>query len=177
MRIIDTAVNRRDILLTQKPHSLYISLEEVEDILSDAFPPLLVSEYLEGEEHTVDCISDSGETLFATVKTREKIRCGLAFRFTLLRKPELVNQAKAIIEELGLSYCSNIQFKGGVLTEINPRVSTFVYQKDLNQPYLAIKYALGELTKEELFKYHEKIDYGRHLVRYWDQTYGEVNEF
>ena len=36
------------------------------------------------------------------------------------------------------------------MIEVNPRISTFVYQEDLNLPYLGVKRALGEISDEEL---------------------------
>ena len=36
------------------------------------------------------------------------------------------------------------------MIEINPRISTIVYQEDLNLPYLGVKRALGEISDEEL---------------------------
>ena len=36
------------------------------------------------------------------------------------------------------------------MIEINPRISTIVYQEDLNLPYLGVKHALGEISEEEL---------------------------
>ena len=39
-----------------------------------------------------------------------------------------------------------MQFKGGYLIEINTRVSTFIYQDDLIEPYLSIKLSLNEIT-------------------------------
>ncbi len=36
------------------------------------------------------------------------------------------------------------------MIEVNPRISTVVYQKDLNIPYLGVKRALGELSDDEL---------------------------
>ena len=36
------------------------------------------------------------------------------------------------------------------MIEINPRISTIVYQEDLNMPYLGVKRALGEISDDEL---------------------------
>ena len=36
------------------------------------------------------------------------------------------------------------------MIEINPRISTIVYQEDFNLPYLGVKHALGELSDDEL---------------------------
>ena len=36
------------------------------------------------------------------------------------------------------------------MIEINPRISTIVYQDDLNLPYLGVKRAIGEISDDEL---------------------------
>jgi hypothetical protein len=83
----------------------------------------------------------------------------------------LIEQTKKILESIPLSYCVNIQFIDDKLIEINPRVSSFIYQKDLISPYLAIKLALHEITPEEIKGYKVKIDYGRRMIRYMDQIF------
>jgi hypothetical protein len=53
--------------------------------------------------------------------------------------------------------------------EINPRISTIVYQEDLNLPYLGVKRAIGELSDEELRAFSASIRPGRTALRYFDQ--------
>ena len=53
------------------------------------------------------------------------------------------------------------------MIEINPRISTVVYQEDLNLPYLGVKRALGEISDEELAAAR---GFGRRTaLRYFDQ--------
>ena len=53
--------------------------------------------------------------------------------------------------------------------EINPRISTIVYQDDLNLAYLGVRRALGEISDEELRAFARRIRPGRTAVRYFDQ--------
>ena len=55
------------------------------------------------------------------------------------------------------------------MIEINPRISTVVYQDDLNLPYLGIKRALGEVSDEELGALAGRVRPGRTALRYFDQ--------
>ena len=55
------------------------------------------------------------------------------------------------------------------MIEVNPRISTIVYQEDLNIPYLGVKHALGEISDEELVSYAARIRPGRTALRYFDQ--------
>ena len=73
-----------------------------------------------------------------------------------------------------LSACDtfvSIQFIGDRLIEVNPRVSTFVYQEDFILPYLGIKYALGELDAEDVALAQSRVRTSRRSVRYFDQVF------
>ena len=56
------------------------------------------------------------------------------------------------------------------MIEINPRISTIVYQEDLNLPYLGVKRALGEISDEELAALRSRVRPGRASLRYFDQV-------
>jgi carbamoyl-phosphate synthase large subunit len=175
VRIIDPRVNRMDQLLNFKPISKFISLKEFKEIFQNVkptkFPRLLVMEYLEGMEKTTDSLTLEGRELLTTVKTVERARWGVIVNGELVKEEALVEQTRKILEIIPLSYCVNIQFIGNKLIEINPRVSTFIYQEDLILPYLAIKVALDEINDEGVMSLKKKIDYGRRMVRYMDQIF------
>ncbi len=60
-RIVTNQINELDLLFNYKPNSTYISLNDAVRILSSgSFPELLVSEYLPGEEYSVDCLANHG---------------------------------------------------------------------------------------------------------------------
>jgi hypothetical protein len=54
--------------------------------------------------------------------------------------------------------------------EINPRISTIVYQEDLILPWLGVKHALGEISAEQLASYRERVRPTRRALRYFDQV-------
>ena len=83
-------------------------------------------------------------------KTREAMRAGLAMYFVTLADDGLMELADAIVAELGIEHFFNIQLVGEHVIEVNPRISTIVYQEDLNLPYLGVKRALGEISDDEL---------------------------
>jgi hypothetical protein len=78
--------------------------------------------------------------------------------------------ADRIAAALELDYFFNIQLVGDAVIEINPRISTVVYQENLNIPYLGIKHALGELTDSELAVYADRVRPTRRALRYFDQV-------
>jgi len=172
-RILDPRIDRKDLLLSYKPNSRYMTLEEFVEIFKSysEFPDFIVMEYLEGMEYTTDPIALDGDMLLCPVKTVEAARWGVIVKGQLVDRPELVEQTREILEAIPLSYNVNIQFIGDRLIEINPRVSSFIYQEDLIAPYLAIRLALGEIDADEVRAYQERIDYGRRMVRYMDQVF------
>ena len=64
----------------------------------------------------------------------------------------------------------NVQFIDGRLLEINPRISTIVYQEDFNMPYLAVRQALGEIDEDELAAQQSRVRMTRRAIRYYDQV-------
>jgi len=63
-----------------------------------------------------------------------------------------------------------VQFIGDRLLEINPRISTVIYQEDLNLPYLAVRHALGEISRDELAALRSRARTTRRVLRYYEQV-------
>jgi carbamoyl-phosphate synthase large subunit len=170
-RILSGSVDRRFALLEARPGPLPLSVEEaLEAIGPDDFPPLLVMELVHGPEHTVDGICRDGRLVLGHAKTREAMRAGLAMWFETVDRPDLVDAADRLALELGLDWLVNVQFIGDRLLEINPRISTVMYQKDLNLPYLAIRHALGEISRDELASLSARARPTRRVLRYYEQV-------
>jgi carbamoyl-phosphate synthase large subunit len=169
-RILDPTVDRAHQLLNERPGSVAMRLEEAVELLPDeGGPDLLVMELATGGERTVDGIGNGREIVLGHPKTREAMRAGLAMYFVTLEDEELMRTANLIVAELGIEHFFNIQLVGEHVIEINPRISTIVYQEDLNLPYLGVKRALGELSDDELRSYTSRIRPGRTALRYFDQ--------
>jgi carbamoyl-phosphate synthase large subunit len=170
-RILDPALDRADQLLRARPGSVAMRLEEAVEILgsADDRTELLVMELATGPERTIDGIADGREVVLGHPKTREAMRAGLAMYFVTLDDAALMRLANAIVAELGIEHFFNIQLVGEQVIEINPRISTVVYQADLNLPYLGVKRALGEIGDEELRALAARIRPGRTALRYFDQ--------
>jgi hypothetical protein len=145
-------------------------LEEAVELLpNEGGAELLVMELATGGERTVDGIADGERILLGHPKTRESMRAGLAMYFVTLEDPALVELAERIVAALGIEHFFNIQLVGEHVIEINPRISTVVYQEDLNIPYLGVKRALGEISAEELEALRPRVRPGRTALRYFDQ--------
>jgi len=169
-RILDPTVDRAHQLLHERPGSVAMRLEEAVELLpSSGGPDLLVMELATGGERTIDGIANGREVVLGHPKTREAMRAGLAMFFVTLADPDLMRLAGSIVAELGIEHFFNIQLVGEQVIEINPRISTIVYQEDLNLPYLGVKRALGEITDDELRSLAARVQPGRTALRYFDQ--------
>lgn len=177
-RYIDPHADKRDQLMNQKPNNKFISLEEFKEIFTgdDNFPDFIVMEVAKGIDYDVMALCEKGEVLLTTVKTREKERWGIITNGELVNNLELIEATKKIISKIPLSYNISLQFIGNKLIEINPRTSSYIYQDNLIEPYLAIKLLVRELTKEQIREYQNKVDFGRRMVRYMDQIFYKKNK-
>jgi hypothetical protein len=122
-----------------------------------------------GGERTIDGIADGRRVVLGHPKTRESMRAGLAMYFVTLDDPVLVQLADRIAAGLQIEHFFNIQLVGDLVIEVNPRISTIVYQDDLNLPYLGIKRALGEISDDELASLASRVRPGRTALRFFDQ--------
>jgi len=138
--------------LNEKPEGIEIDLNsfiEIFDNDSD-WPEILVTEYLSGDEYTVDVFRD-GTNIIAIPRLRRSIRSGITFEAEVEFHHDLINYSKKLSEALDLNYCFGFQFKlskDGIpkILECNPRVqgtmvvSTFA---GFNIIYYAVRKALG----------------------------------
>lgn len=167
--IIDSGKeDRKRAFFHQKPSSLHCTLEELHAILGDSFSPLLVMDYLEGDEYTVD-VFRSGNCFMALPRKREAMRSGITFRASLEQNELIIESSRRLAEILDLQYCFGFQFKKdkhGVpkLLECNPRVQgTMVMSvfSGANIIAASVKAVLGETIPTM------EVDWNTKLIRYW----------
>ncbi|WP_335869882.1 ATP-grasp domain-containing protein [Bacillus sp. 2205SS5-2] len=125
-----------------------ITYKQACEILSseETFPNLMVLEFLDGPEYSIDCLGYEDELIVAIPRKKGNGRIR-----ELEENQELIEMAKRFQKELRLSYAYNIQvkYKEDVpkLLEINPRMSGGLHMSCLsgvNIPYYAIKLLLEE---------------------------------
>jgi carbamoyl-phosphate synthase large subunit len=169
-RVLDASVDRAHQLLYERPGSVSMRLEEALELLpQEGGPELLVMELATGGERTIDGIGDGVKVVLGHPKTRESMRAGLAMYFVTLEDPALMRLADTVVGGLGIEHFFNIQLVGELVIEVNPRISTIVYQEDFNLPYLGVKRAVGEISDEELGALATRIRPGRTALRYFHQ--------
>jgi carbamoyl-phosphate synthase large subunit len=170
-RILDPTVDRAYQLLHERPGSVSMRLEEALELLpEEGGTELLVMELAEGGERTIDGIADGARVVLGHPKTREAMRAGLAMYFVTLEDDSLMEIADRIVREVAIEWFFNIQLVGERVIEINPRISTVVYQEDLNVPWLGVKRALGEISDDELAAMRTRVRPGRTALRFFDQV-------
>jgi carbamoyl-phosphate synthase large subunit len=176
-RVLDASVDRAQAMLYERPGFVAMRLEEALELLPiDGGPELLVMELARGDERTIDGIGNGKHVVIGHPKTREEMRAGLGMYFVTLEDTSLLELADAIIAGFAIEHFFNIQLVGELVIEINPRISTIVYQEDLNIPYLGVKRALGEITDEELIDLRARVRPGRTALRYFDQLEWDQRE-
>ncbi len=170
-RVLDASADRRHQLLHERPGHLALRLEEVVELLPEVGgEEMIVMELAEGGERTIDGIAGGGRLLLGHPKTREAVRAGLAMYFETLEDDGLMEVARRIVGALSLDHFFNVQLVGDAVIEVNARISTVVYQEDLNLPYLGLKRALGELDAEEVAAYARRVRPTRRALRFFDQV-------
>ena len=175
-RILNEQINEADLLFNYKPAQTWMRLSDATRILSSApFPELLVSEYLPGQEYSVDCLCNKGEAILVLPRLRKKMINGISVEGEFIRQEEIIAYCTRIIKELQLHGNIGIQVKQGIngqflLLEINPRVQGTISAglgAGINLPVLAIKQALGlVITADET-----TVKWGVKFIRYWEEVF------
>lgn len=175
-RIISEQMNELDLLFNHKPASTYLRLDDAVRILSTGlFPELLVSEYLPGEEYSVDCLARHGEAVLLVPRLRKRMINGISVEGEFVKEESIISYCAQIIKELQLHGNIGIQVKKSatgefLIVEINPRVQGTISAAlgaGVNLPVLAIKQELGlPISAGEL-----EVKWGTKFSRYWDEVF------
>lgn len=175
VRILQESVDEFDLLFHYKPNNLYTTLERMEAILKNkVFPELLVSEYLPGDEFTVDTLVYDREPALILPRVRTKMNGGISVRGTFIQHQEIINYCADIIRSLNLSGPIGLQVKKNSaghyrLLEINPRIqgtSVAALGLGINLPLLAVQQAFKKTDLSNL-----KIEWGKSFVRYYEELF------
>ena len=175
-RVIDPDIDESKILFEEKPGSTRIAYADAIRILGKGkFPELLVSEYLPGEEYSVDCLATHGETLLAVPRVRSRMINGISVEGEFIHDESIIHYCTNIIRELRLHGNIGIQVRRSqsgkcMILEINPRVQGTISAAlgaGVNLPLLAIHNELGlPILPEEL-----QVRWGVKFSRYWREVF------
>jgi carbamoyl-phosphate synthase large subunit len=173
-RIIDSNINRFNLLFKEKPDSTYISYDEVINTFSNnQIPELLVMEYLPNDEYSVDLLVDHGKVLYCIPRLRLKMNGGISIDCVVKNNKEVISYTSKIAKKLKLHGNIGIQVRFSAdnqikILEINPRLQgtvVAVAAAGVNLPYLGVKLALNEKIPRH------KVKWNIEMLRYWKEVY------
>lgn len=175
-RIVSDSIDESSQLFDQKPYNTYIAYPIALGILSaKPFPQLLVTEYLPGEEYSVDCLAQEGRAVLIVPRLRTKMINGISVKGTFVKDEAIIDYCRRVIEAIGLHGNIGIQVKKRasgepLLLEINPRVQGTIVAAlgaGVNLPLLALKQELGmPIELHEL-----GVVWGTKFSRYWTEVF------
>jgi carbamoyl-phosphate synthase large subunit len=174
VRILTESVSEYDLLFNEKPGNLFSNLKSIKEVLFDAsFPELLVSEYLPGDEYTVDTIVKDGKVKVIIPRKRIKMVGGISVAGIFEKNEGIINYCSDVIESMNLEGPIGVQVKADVngqykVLEINPRIqgtSVAALGAGINLPLLAIYGAVGNPN------YDLNIKWGVGFVRYYEELF------
>jgi carbamoylphosphate synthase large subunit len=107
-----------------------------------AFRTMLLMEYLDGHEYSVDCVGDNGR-LVAAVARKKPRKAGRGQLIDM--RQDILDATTKLAADFGLNGCFNVQYREGGdalrLLEINPRMSGGIGMACVagpNLPYIAL---------------------------------------
>jgi carbamoyl-phosphate synthase large subunit len=178
MRILDASIDRYDLLFNHKPTSVYTNLEEVLTAIGNrAIPPMLVSEYLPGDELTIDVIVVRGDVRELLIRTRDTMSGGISTSGRFITHHKVETYIRDILNSLDLhDFCGPIGFQvkrslSGeyLLLESNPRIqgtSVAALGCGINLPLLAVLSAANRSVS-----YNKRANVG--FKRYYKEAFYE----
>lgn len=175
VRILQENVDEFDLLFHYKPNNLYATLDKITQILKNKrFPELLVSDYLPGDEYTIDTIVQKGIPKLILPRIRTKMNSGISVQGTFIKQDEIIAYCDDILRSLHLSGPIGLQVKADrngkfKLLEINPRIqgtSVAAMGMGINLPVLAV---MQEFTEFQLDQ--TEIEWGKSFVRYYEELF------
>lgn len=155
IRILDPSVDQYDLLFNHKPNSLYTTLENILESISDKeIPEMVVSEYLPGDELTIDTVISNGILIELLIRTRDTMRSGISTSGRFIEDEEVKSYIESIINSFDPeSFTGSVGFQvkrsySGkyLLLESNPRIqgtSVAGIGCGVNLPVLAVYSAMG----------------------------------
>jgi carbamoyl-phosphate synthase large subunit len=175
-RIIASNADEHHLLFNEKPNAAFVSYHDAVRILSiKSFPELLVSEYLPGEEFSVDCLASNGRPVLVVPRLRKRLINGISVEGEFIRDENIMQYCSQIIAELQLHGNIGLQLKRSasgkfLLLEINPRVQGTISAAlgaGINLPVLAVKQEMAlPVSQQEL-----EVKWGTKFSRYWSEVF------
>jgi carbamoyl-phosphate synthase large subunit len=151
LKIIRAGIPRLDMFHSRlnRDVTLEVAAAQLEGV--SPWPSLMLTEYLPGEEFSVDVLRFRGAWKGGVVRRRDESLFGLATDATVVDRPDVLEEARRVADHVGVEFVSNVQFRGAddgrpLLMEINPRVPGTIglsVAAGSNLPAVALALAAG----------------------------------
>ena len=180
IRIFDDSSDLFKNFLCDKPNNLFTDLKSFQRIISDnELDDFFVTEYLPGDEVTVDTIIKNKKVIVELIRKRNKINSGISVAGEFIEEKEITKKISSIISTLDLDGNIGFQFKKDnrniyQLIEINPRIqgtSVAAMGMGINLPKLALESSIKGNIKESIKK--DRIGF----IRYYQEVYYDPKKF
>jgi len=174
IRIFDEQSDLFNNFLNHKPNNIYTDLKSFERIIGEnQLEDFFVTEYLPGEEVTVDTIIKNNKVVVELIRSRKKINSGISVAGEFIENKQISQKILSIIKHLDLSGNIGFQFKKDSknlfqLIEINPRIqgtSVAAMGMGINLPKIALENEIKGNTETQVKT--KKIGF----VRYYQEVY------
>lgn len=168
VRVIDESIDLKKQFFEEKPTSFCITMGDLFRNIGNEFPELIISEYLPGDEYSVDVLRTKSN-LTVIPRKRSMIRSGITFNGKIEKNEKIISISEKLAGILGLSFCFGFQFKSDEnnqpqILECNPRVQGTMVMSTIcgaNIIYGSVKAVLNEEIPDF------SIDWNSIFYRYW----------
>lgn len=177
IRVLDPKKDAYELLFNEKPNSLFSKLDFVLEAIGDnSIPEMVVSEYMPGEELTIDTVVFDGDVKELLIRSRDTMNSGISTAGRFVCNTEVETYIKNIINSFeGLRGSIGFQVKKAsngeyLLLESNPRIqgtSVAALGCGINFPLLAVHEALSLPLAQT------KLDRNVGFCRYYKEVFYE----
>jgi len=178
IRVLNENNDSFDMLFNNKPSSLYSNLSTILDAFKGRkIPRLVVSEYLPGDELTIDTLVEKNQIKKMAIRTRDTINSGISTSGKFIADEEVRDYIESIVESFsGLRGPIGFQVKKSIsgkflLLESNPRIqgtSVAALGVGINFPLLALS------TQTSLEKWDKILPSRVRFSRYYSESFSET---
>jgi carbamoyl-phosphate synthase large subunit len=143
---------------------------------------LLIQEYIDGPEFTVDILTDrGGKVLSAVPRERLMTKAGMCVKGRTINRTQLLELSVQIAEAFPLAPRGNIQFKQSrrdgeyYLIEVNPKFGAglpLTTAAGVNMPLLILKMLRGETVAPMLGQFRSDLV----MLRHWAEIFAPAGE-
>jgi hypothetical protein len=153
-----------------------MTLEEFVELFRgvDAFPRLMLMEYVEGPEHTVDALVDGGELVLHQTKTRERVETGVAMAFRTVERPDLVDATRHACRAFGLDWFVNVAVHRRPRCSRSTRASRRSSTRRTSSCRTSASSTRSASSTARAAAAQARVRTSRRTIRYYDQVFWDV---